>query len=127
MPPAKLYIAPSLIPLSGCGLYTSVEIKQGECFAEYFGPVYTSKELEAKKIDSLYLFEVSKNHIIDAANVKECFARCANDASGFIKINGLCNNTIWNVDESDNRVFFEAKVDIPAHSEILIDYGKQYW
>ena len=44
---------------------------------------------------------------------------------GLQKIKGMSNNSAYV--EENYRVFIEATKDIPANSEILVSYGKEYW
>jgi SET domain-containing protein len=58
-------------------------------------------------------------------NFKKSLGRYANDATGLSKTKGITNNTIYVVDKK--KVYMEAVKDIPAGSEILVSYGKEYW
>jgi hypothetical protein len=63
--------------------------------------------------------------VIDGKPNKRAFARYANDARGLTRIKGLLNNADYVVDGL--KAYIEAKKDIPAGGEILVDYGKDYW
>ncbi len=52
-------------------------------------------------------------------------ARYANDARGLTKVTGITNNCSYT--NNGLKVFIEAIKDIPAGSEILVNYGKAYW
>jgi SET domain-containing protein len=56
---------------------------------------------------------------------KKSLARYANDARGMKKVKGITNNAAYV--EEGLRVFVDATKDIPAGSEILVSYGKEYW
>jgi hypothetical protein len=52
-------------------------------------------------------------------------ARYANDAKGFTKVEGIKNNSFYEM--RGKRVFIVARKNIPEGSEILVGYGKEYW
>jgi SET domain-containing protein len=119
-----LYIKKSTIPGSGKGLFTKVFIPKGTLIVEYKGRITTWKEVKNKE-DNGYLYAINNNHVIDAKNTKSALARYANDARGFVKIKGVTNNCDY-VNEG-KRAYIESKKSIPAGSEILVSYGKEYW
>ena len=63
--------------------------------------------------------------MIDASSYKKALARYANDAKGLHRVKGIGNNCIYQV--YDGKVYIESVKDIPANSEILVEYGKEYW
>ena len=115
----------STIPGAGKGLFTKKMIPKGTRIIEYKGKVSTWKEVDHKKGFNAYLYYVNRNHVIDASADRKSLARYANDAKGSKKIHALSNNCMY-VQEG-MRVFIESKKDIPANSEILVGYGKEYW
>ena len=120
----QLVVKNSNIPAAGKGLFTNEFIPKGTRIIEYTGRIRTWKEV--KDDDSnLYIFYVTRNHIIDASRRKRQLARYINDAQGLTKIKGLANNAEFNRD--GKRVFEDAKKNIPAGSEIFVGYGKDYW
>jgi SET domain-containing protein len=120
-----LVIKPSTLPDAGMGLFTKTFIAAGTRVVEYKGRVTTWKEVEHDH-DNVYLFTVTPNHVIDARRSLKSFSRYANDARGFTRIKGVTNNAIY-VQDENNRVFLEAKRDIPAGAEIFVSYGNDYW
>ena len=56
---------------------------------------------------------------------KKALGRYANDGRGLYRIPGITNNAQYVEDEG--KVYIEATKDIPAGSEILVSYGKEYW
>ena len=64
--------------------------------------------------------------MIDAMSRLKSLGRYANDARGITKVKGITNNSRY-VQEKDKRVFIEAVKNIPANSEILVPYGREYW
>jgi len=72
-----------------------------------------------------YLMYVNRNHVIDAEPKVKTLGRYANDAKGLVKVQGLLNNAEYITE--GKKVFIEAKKDIEAGGEILVDYGKDYW
>jgi uncharacterized protein len=120
-----LRIKKSMLPHAGKGLFTTKPIKRGTRIVEYKGRITTWKEVNHEKGSNPYIFYVKRHHVIDAKPFKKAKARFANDAKGLKKIKGLVNNAAYV--EDGLRVFIEAKRDIPAGAEILVDYGKEYW
>lgn len=121
----QLVVAESQIPNSGKGLFTKVDIKKGTRIVEYKGRISTWKEADIDEGRNAYLFRVKSYHTIDARPYPSALARYANDAKGFRKIKGKNNNCIYVVDGL--KVYIEAVKDIPAGTEILVDYGQEYW
>jgi len=117
-----LYLAPSIIPGAGKGLYTARRIHKGDKFAEYTGYAYNPKT-DKEPDDTTYVFAVNDRLEIDGKSM----ARYANDARGLVRLTGLQNNCEFSVDEKQGRVFLLATQDIPPHSEILVNYGSDYW
>jgi len=120
-----LRVKRSALPGAGQGLFTTKPIPKGTRIAEYKGRISTWKEVDHKEGSNPYIFYVRRNHVIDARPYKKVKARFANDARGLRKITGLVNNAAYV--EDGLRVFIEAKRDIPAGAEILVDYGREYW
>jgi len=120
-----LHIRRSIIPGAGKGLFTKKQIRKGARISEYKGKITTWKDMDHKNGGNPYIFYVNKDHVIDAWHSKKAKARYANDAKGLKRIKGITNNAKYIHDGT--RVFLEAKKNIPPGSEILVDYGKEYW
>lgn len=120
-----LVIKNSKIPGAGKGLYTKKLILKGTRIVEYKGKISKWKDVDHQEGMNAYIYYVNRNHVIDAS-LNNSLARYANDAKGSKKIDALVNNCIY-VQDNNLRVFIESKKDIPANSEILVGYGKQYW
>jgi hypothetical protein len=120
-----LLVKRSTIPLAGKGLFTKILIPKGARIIEYKGKITTWNEADHKGGLNAYLYYVNRNHVIDASICKNCIARYANDARGSKKASILKNNCKYVQDGL--RVFIESMKVIPAHSEILVGYGKKYW
>src|SRR5262245_16470726 len=125
IPEKKLIAKRSLIKSAGKGLFTKVFIPKGTSIVEYKGTISTWKEVNHDEGQNRYIFYVNRNHVIDAHNHPEALARYANDAMGLQKVKGLQNNSKYV--EEKGKIFIEATKDIPAGSEILVSYGKEYW
>ncbi len=113
----------STLPGAGKGLFTTVPIAKGEIITEYKGKVSSWKEANHDDGKNLYIYYVSRNHVIDARGNKKAFARFANDATGTVK--GVGNNAEYL--EKNKRVFIIATKNIPAKAEIFVSYGAAYW
>ncbi|MEO9052304.1 MAG: SET domain-containing protein-lysine N-methyltransferase [Ginsengibacter sp.] len=121
----QLFIKRSTIPGAGKGLFTKQTILKGERILEYKGRITTWKDvLNGKKFNG-YVYFVTRNHVIDAMSRLKSLGRYANDAKGITRRKGLTNNSKY-VQEG-KKVFVEAVKDIPARTEILVPYGKDYW
>ncbi len=117
----------SKIPGAGKGLYTKRDIKKGERFLEYLGEIITEKELDRRAENDLYgyAFYISKKKCIDAYNTPQALARFANDAKGLTRVDGLKNNSCYDIWK--NRAWILAEKNIKAGEEILVSYGAEYW
>lgn len=121
----NLVVKKSSIPGAGKGLFTTKFIAKGSRIAEYKGKVSTWKEVDHAKGLNAYIYYVNRNLVIDASKHKKILARYVNDAKGCENGIKITNNCIYLIE--NNRVFLEAKKDIPANSELLAGYGKDYW
>lgn len=121
----QLYIKKSTIPGSGKGLFTKKFIPKGTRIVEYKGKMTTWKEVNHDDGKNGYIYYIDRNHVIDARTYSKALGRYANDARGLQKVKGMTNNAVYT--EENYKVFIEATRDIPAGSEILVSYGKEYW
>jgi uncharacterized protein len=121
----QLYVKKSTIPNAGKGLFTKKFIPKGARVLEYKGIISTWKDVKDEDGRNGYIFYVKRHHVINAAPTLKALARYANDANGLTKVKGLKNNCDYETE--DLRAFIVALRDIPAGSEILVDYGKDYW
>ena len=120
----NLEVKESGIPGAGSGLFTTTSIPKGTRIVEYKGKIRTWKEVQYDD-SNLYIFYVTRNHVIDGGKYKKWIARYINDANGLKKIKGLNNNAEFVRDGL--RIFVDATKDIPAGAEIFVGYGKKYW
>lgn len=121
----QLVVKRSTIPGAGKGLFTKKLIPKGTRIVEYKGKVTTWKEVDIDEGRNGYIYYINRNHVIDAMPYPKALGRYANDAQGLTRVKGITNNSQYVVD--DGRVYIEAKKDIPAGGEILVQYGKEYW
>ena len=121
----QLYVKKSGIPGAGKGLFTKEFISKGTRIVEYKGKRTKWKEVKDDDGKNGYLFYINRNNVIDALPATKTLARYANDARGMVRITGVSNNSDYIIDE--RKVYIEAKKDIPANAEILVDYGREYW
>ena len=119
-----LFVADSTIPGAGKGLFTKIDIEKGTRIVEYKGRRTTWKEVKNES-DNYYIYTINRNNVIDARKTLSALARYANDARGFVKIKGTTNNCVY-VNEG-TRAFIESVKNIPAGSEIFVDYTQDYW
>ena len=121
----QLFVKRSTLPTSGKGLFTKKFIPKGTRIVEYKGKISKWKDVKYEDGKNGYIFFVNRNHVINALPVKSALARYANDARGLSKIKGIVNNCDY-ISEGV-KAYIESKKDIPAGSEIFVDYGKDYW
>ncbi len=120
-----LIVKRSRIASAGKGLFTKIAIRKGEHIVEYTGVITTWKNVLQSKDFNGYVFYINRNHVIDAKENLNSLGRYVNDAKGLTKMQGVSNNAKYV--ENDGKVFLEAIRDIPAGSEILVSYRKEYW
>ena len=120
-----LIVKRSTLPEAGKGLFTKVSIPKGTRIVEYKGKVTTWKEVNHDEGTNGYIFYINKNLVLDARPVKNALARYANDANGLHRVKGIKNNSTYEIEIG--HVYIKAIKDIPAGSEIFVDYGKEYW
>jgi SET domain-containing protein len=122
-----LFVKKSTLPGSGKGLFTKGPIKKGAVVIEYKGEVIPWSEClkREEKGKGGYFMYVSSKNCIDARPTKQHMARYANDAKGFTKVEGMKNNSFYEM--RGKRVYIVARKNIPADSEIFVGYGKEYW
>jgi SET domain-containing protein len=121
----QLVVKRSTLPDAGKGLFTKKFIPKGAKIVEYKGKISRWRDVDHKNGENGYIYYINRNHVINAGNYKKQFARYANDARGLQKVKGIINNAEYA--EDGLHVYIRAKKDIPAGSEILVDYGKEYW
>ena len=121
----QLYVKKSGLKGAGKGLFTSKPIARGKKIVEYKGDITTWKEVDSKDGMNGYIYYVTRNHVIDAWKTKDALARYANDAKGLVREEGVLNNCTYQIEGL--RVFIYAMKNIPAGSELLVGYGKEYW
>lgn len=121
----KVEVKVSVLPGAGKGLFAKELIKKGTRIVEYKGKITTWKEVDDNDGNNGYIYYVKRNHVIDASRHAGALARYANDARGLKRVKGISNNAEYT--EEGLRVYIESVKDIPAGSEILVEYGKEYW
>ncbi len=126
----KLSIKKSKIPGAGKGLFAEELIKRGEKVIEYTGDVITWKECQKRNEGmkdgfGAYYFYVSEKKCIDAQNHLDSLARYANDAAGFVRIEGMKNNARYEIIKG--KPYIVASRNLNPSDEIYVSYGKEYW
>jgi hypothetical protein len=121
----QLFVRRSTLKGAGKGLFTSKPIPKGAKIVEYKGAISTWKEVDDRKGLNGYIYYVNRHHVIDAWGNKRALARYANDAKGIVRTEGIRNNCMYAIEGL--RVYIMALKNIPAGSELLVGYGKEYW
>jgi hypothetical protein len=121
-----LYIQDSQITNAGKGLFSAIDIYKDEIISFFKGEILT--EIEAKKRAQLgndkYFMNMLDGSILDAMH-SECFAKYANDAEAFSKLE-FKNNSKITLDDEDNVCLIATK-KIKSGGEIFCSYGAKYW
>lgn len=121
-----LYVQESQLLNSGKGLFTAIEIYKEEIISVFKGEILSDEEAEirATSREDGYFMNLLNGSILDCKNT-DCFAKYANDATGF-STSDFKNNAKITLDESGN-VCLVALKKIQSGDEIFCDYGKRYW
>ena len=121
-----LYIQDSQIPNAGKGLFTAIDIYPNEIISLFKGEILTDEEAQKKVSEGKdrYFINMLDGSILDSMNV-DCFAKYANDAEAFSKLE-FKNNSKITLDDDDN-VCIVATKKIKSQQEIFCSYGVKYW
>jgi uncharacterized protein len=124
----QLYVKKSHLPGAGKGLFTKKFIPKGKRIVEYRGEIMKWKDAEKMADDrNGYVFYITAKYVIDAWGTKKELARYANDAKGLNRVKGISTNSEYEVDRKARRCYITSLGDIPAKSEIFVEYGAEYW
>ncbi|WP_395044418.1 SET domain-containing protein-lysine N-methyltransferase [Flavobacterium sp.] len=121
-----LFIKTSQLKNSGNGLFTAIDIYKDEIVTIFKGEILSNveAELRTKNKSNQYFMNLLDGSILDCKN-NNCFAKYANDATGFIK-SEFKNNCKITLDEDENVCLIAIR-KIKSGEEIFCDYGKRYW
>ena len=121
-----LYIQDSQIPNAGKGLFTAIDIYPNEIISIFKGEILTDNEAQKRVSEGndRYFINMLDGSILDSMNV-DCFAKYANDAEAFSKLE-FKNNSKITLDDDDN-VCIVATKKIKSQQEIFCSYGVKYW
>lgn len=121
-----LFIKTSQLLNSGNGLFTAIDIFKEEIISIFKGEILSDAEAEirAKNNTNQYFMNLLNGTILDCRTTN-CFAKYANDASGFSK-SEFKNNAKITLDENENVCLIAIR-KIKSGEEIFCDYGKRYW
>ena len=105
--------------VAGLGLYTTKTRKKKERLATYKGKPMTRAQVAQRygNRTAPYVYCRSKKRCRDARKTTSGVARYANDARGTSKKNNA----------KFTGFTLRAKRTIPAGSEVLVSYGRDYW
>ena len=122
----NLYIQDSQIPNAGKGLFTVIDIYPNEIISLFKGEILTDNEAQKRvsEENDRYFINMLDGSILDSMNV-DCFAKYANDAEAFSKLE-FKNNSKITLDDDDN-VCIVATKKIKSQQEIFCSYGVKYW
>ena len=121
-----LYIQDSQITNAGKGLFTAIDIYPNEIISIFKGEILTDKEAQKRVSEGKdrYFINMLDGSILDSMHV-HCFAKYANDAEAFSKLE-FKNNSKITLDDDDN-VCIVATKKIKSQQEIFCSYGVKYW
>jgi SET domain-containing protein len=120
-----LYLKKSKLPGAGKGLFTRVDITTGTRIVEYKGRLQPWKDVKHLDGHNAYLFKINSRTAINAEPYLKTFGRYANDARGFVRVEGLRNNADYEVE--GKRCFIDATRKIHKGEEIFVAYGGNFW
>ena len=122
-----LYLDDSNITGAGTGLFTAIDIEDGELISKYIGEVISDKEAERRiknGEDQYFMNDPVTGKIFDCKR-KEGFAKYSNDA---YRTKFRNNAKIALVKKRGKYgIYLQAIRNIKAGSEILTSYGSAYW
>ena len=121
-----LYIQDSQITNAGKGLFTAIDIYPNEIISLFKGEILTDKDAQKRVSEGKdrYFINMLDGSILDSMNI-DCFAKYANDAEAFSKLE-FKNNSKITLDDDDN-VCIVATKKIKSQQEIFCSYGVKYW
>ena len=121
-----LYIQDSQITNAGKGLFTAIDIYPNEIISLFKGEILTDKDAQKRVSEGKdrYFINMLDGSILDSMHV-DCFAKYANDAEAFSKLE-FKNNSKITLDDDDN-VCIVATKKIESQQEIFCSYGVKYW
>ena len=121
-----LYIQDSQITNAGKGLFTAIDIYPNEIISLFKGEILTDKDAQKRVSEGndRYFINMLDGSILDSMHV-DCFAKYANDAEAFSKLE-FKNNSKITLDDDDN-VCIVATKKIKSQQEIFCSYGVKYW
>ena len=117
---ADLEIRPSSIEAAGNGLFTNVDINEGDDISQFTGRLISKRDANRLTGErSHYLIQLSRGRTLDVYD-SDCLARFANDSMDD-RINA-------EIQEGNNATcWLVALRDIKAGEEIFCSYGPSYW
>ena len=121
-----LKLAPSSIPNSGLGLFTTRAFPENRKIADYTGDIVLDTDWDLNPSD--YGAKYDATHTIDGRSTQSGIARYSNDCRTADRLAGRCrgNNARLRITRQKN-VILESKSRIPANTEVFNSYGKDYW
>ncbi|CAB3978339.1 SET domain-containing [Paramuricea clavata] len=119
----NLRIKPSQITNAGKGLFSwKKPIPSGRVISKYTGRRRTREQIDRKYGDKVAKYTIcnKKGLCIDANHTTDAAARFANDSRN--------TRFPYNGRMGGNQMFrLKSSQHIPAHLEIFVDYGREYW
>ena len=121
-----LYIQDSQLENAGKGLFTAITIYPNEIISIFKGEILTEKEVQKRSAEGndRYFINMLDGSTMDSMHV-DCFAKYANDAEAFSKLE-FKNNSKISLDDDDNVCIIATK-KIRSEQEIFCGYGAKYW
>ena len=119
-----LYLAKSSIPNAGKGLFTLHPIKKKAKICDYTGELVRLAGFEGD-----YGIQMNKKLVLDGRSTQSALGRYANYCRSKNKKKGECTgqNSRFVINNKKKTVYLKATKNIPAHGEIFVSYGANYW
>ncbi len=134
----EMKIAPSTIPQGGNGLFSQVDLMEGDFVALYAAEAITPAEYNQRYPDpktSYYCLQVQKNQaqqkydlILDGASTQSCLARNINDGRGDPRFRTNASFALIPTKSGYMAPVVLALREITAGEEVFVSYGETlYW
>ena len=109
----------------GKGLYALRPLQEGELIARYRGPILTSEQFMESPSTGFYAMTLANNDVVDGEDPgRSNFVRYINHS---VRAANCQASDAWDDDSPVAAVYMETTQQIDEGSELLFDYGSQYW
>lgn len=128
-------IPDDLDPRVGEGLFSHLAYEKGDVVAQFVGEIMSRADYDAQALrdgTGGYCIALPRGRVLQSYEArwnKDCLASCANCASNCVNVlynDNAVNNCKITVNSKDEVKLVSDKAYIPAHTELLWDYGGDF-